>query len=150
MKGGALIDHMPPSERRGVPMVVEVKCGEAADSLTGVVLELLVQWCFFRCAMQQLREQFFVKGMGIAPDVTQPDAVVAAPEAYFMETMRRSHDTRRRDEAVHALRFVHLVEESTGMRVRFVAISDDWPKQGTGFRCRELSPVVSHFGTWRT
>jgi hypothetical protein len=133
----AVSDFLVIDERRRVPMLVEVKCGGANDSLSGVLLELMLQWCFHKGAMPGFRKQLRDAGIEIGAEVTQPEAVIAAPLQFYREALRRSQSKKRLNEAAHALRLAHSLQEHTGLRVRNVVISDKWPKQGIGFHCRE-------------
>ena len=102
--------------------------------------QLQYQWCFHKSAMAAFRIQLRSAGIEISAEVTQPEAVIAAPVSYYREAQRRSRSRERQNEAAHAVRFARLLNEAVGLRVRLIVISDKWPQQRTAFRCRQCSP----------
>lgn len=125
-----------------MPLVVEVKCGTASDSLTGVLLELLVQWCFYKSAMSAFRQQLQDDGEQIDESMTQPEAAIVAPVRFYREALRRSNSQKRHGEAVHALRFLRVLKKAFDLRVYFIVLSNDWHFQGTKLRCHQLRTNV--------
>jgi hypothetical protein len=136
-------DFLVIDDQRKVPILLEVKGGEARDSLTGVLLELLVQWCFHKSATEAFRSQLENDGIEIDSNIAQPEALIAAPAAYYREAVRRSHSKKRQNEAFHALRLVRSLERKFELSVGFIVISDLWHFQGTGFRCHRWRPDAS-------
>ena len=132
-------DFLVIDDKRQVPIIVEVKRGTATDSLTGVLLELLVQWCFHKSAMSPFRRQLQNFGEAIPDSVTQPEALIVAPARFYQETLRRSKDKRRHGEVDHAFRLLGVLEAVFGLSVSFIEVNDDWASQGTELRCRQFS-----------
>jgi len=125
-----------------VPLIVEVKCGTAKDSLTGVLLELLVQWCFYKSAMEAFRQQLQDDGEQIDQNMTQPEAAIVAPIGFYRKALERSNSRKRHGEAVNALRFLRILKTAFDLRVCFIVLSNDWHLQGTKLRCHQLRTNV--------
>lgn len=138
VKRPTVTDFLIIDDLRRVPLVVEVKCGSASDSLTGVLLELLVQWCFYKSAMSAFRQQLQDDGEQIDDSMAQPEAAIVAPIRFYREALRRSNTQKRHGEAVHALRFLRALEDAFDLRVRFIVLSNNWHFHGTRLRCHQL------------
>jgi len=131
-------DFLVIDETRRAPIIVEVKCGTAQDSLTGVLLELLVQWCFHKSAMAAFRRQLLNDGVHIDGSLIQPEAAVLAPSRFYREALRRSNAKERRSEATHALRLLRVLRSEFSLSVNFIVLSDNWHLQGTQIRCHRF------------
>lgn len=83
IRRASVADFLVIDDSRRVPVIVEVKCGTASDSLTGALLELLVQWCFHKSAMSPFRRQLRDDGVQIEDAVFQPEAVLVAPASFY-------------------------------------------------------------------
>jgi hypothetical protein len=138
VRRATVADFLVMDGLRGVPSIVEVKCGEANDSLTGVVLELLVQWCFHKSAMIAFRHQLLADGVQIDDSVIQPEAAIVAPVQFYREVLRKSNSPKRRGEARHAFRLLRTLKSEFGLSVNFIILSDDWHLRGTRLRCHQL------------
>jgi hypothetical protein len=107
-----------------------------------VLLELLVQWCFYKSAMSAFRRQLQDDDEQIDDNVIQPEAVIVAPVRFYREALRRSNSPKRHGEVVHALRFLRVLKKAFDLRVRFIILSNDWHVQGTRLRCHQLRTNV--------
>lgn len=137
----SVADFLVIDDRRHAPIIVEVKGGTASDSLSGVLLQLLVQWCFHKSALNAFRRQIQDYDESIAIEAIEPEAMIAAPARFYRETLRRSKDSRRNDEANHAFRLLAVLEAGFGLSVKFIEIGDDWFLVGTKLSCRPISAL---------
>jgi hypothetical protein len=110
----------------------------ATDSLTGVLLELLVQWCFYKSVMIAFRQQLLDDGEQIDLSVLQPEAAIVAPANFYREALRRSNSQKRHGEAAHAVRYLRVLRMTFDLRIRLIVLSNDWHVQGTNLRCHQL------------
>jgi hypothetical protein len=124
------------------PILVELKQGGANDSLTGVILEVLAHWAFHMRYLAEFRTQLMEGGVLGAEEMVRPSVVVAAPESYFRETLRRSGDSRRHNEGRTATAIIRCMKGRWGLKIRLLAISDDWQEVGTDFGVEEWSVPV--------
>ena len=113
VRRSTVADFLAIDRLNGVPIVAEAKCATTTDSLTGVLLELLVQWCLHKSAMTALRQQFLDDGENVSDLLAQPGASTVAPASFYRETRRRSADRGRRGEITHAARMLKLCRRSS-------------------------------------
>jgi hypothetical protein len=124
---------------RRQPVLVELKRAKANDSLTGVLLEVLSHWAFHMRYLHQFRQQVAQSEVVQSLDMVTPTVAIAAPESYFVETLRRSSSARRHNEIQVAARLINCMQEAWGLRVRLLAIEEDWQQVGLEFSLHEWS-----------
>jgi hypothetical protein len=118
---------------RRQPILVELKRAKASDSLTGVLLEVLSHWAFHMRYLRQFQQQVAQADVVGSPVMLAPTVVIAAPESYFVETLRRSGDPRRHNEIRVAAQLMRCMLEMWGVGVRLLAIEDGWQQVGLEF-----------------
>jgi hypothetical protein len=138
----AVADFLSIDTITSAPIIVEVKCGTATDSLTGALFQLLDNWCFHKSAWGAFLSQLQHAGYVISSQVTQPEAVLVAPLSFYEEVVRRSEDRRRWNEARHAKRFLGVMEATFGLKVRFVRVGSNWPQQGKNLCCNPYTLTI--------
>ena len=129
VRRSTVADFLAIDRLNGVPIVAEAKCATTTDSLTGVLLELLVQWCLHKSAMTALRQQFLDDGENVSDLVTQPGASIVAPASFYRETRRRSADRGRRGEITHAVRMLKLLHTLFRLSLELIEVDTDWAIQ---------------------
>lgn len=125
------------------PILVELKQRSANDSLTGVLLEVLAHWAFHIRYLAEFRRQLIEGEILAAEDMAEPAVVIAAPESYFGETLRRSRHPRRHNDVRTASALIKCMRDHWNLQVRLLAISDDWQVVGAGFGVEEWSIPTS-------
>jgi hypothetical protein len=119
------------------PILVELKQVRANDSLTGALLEVLAHWAFHMRYLAEFREQLMKGSVSGANVMKKPSVVIAAPKKFFLETVRRSGDSRRHHEVRTAAAIVKCLKDTMGLKIRLLAISDDWQQVGPAFGVEE-------------
>jgi hypothetical protein len=122
---------------RRQPMLVELKPARASDSLTGVLLEVLSHWAFHMRYLPQFQQQVAQAEVVRSPVMQAPTVAIAAPESYFVETLRRSGDPGRHNEIRVAAQLIRCMLEIWGVQVRLLAIEDGWQQVGLDFAIRD-------------
>jgi hypothetical protein len=133
------VDILAFDERANRPILVELKQARARDSLTGVLFELLGHWAFHMRYLEEFRRQLAEGGVFRTDGMLSPSIVIAAPRAYFHESLRRSNDPRRHKEIEVAAALITYLRNNCGVTLRLLAIDDDWQEVGIGFGIREWS-----------
>ncbi len=124
------------------PILVELKQCRANDSLTGVLLEVLAHWAFHMRYLKEFQAQLLGGGVVGSGDMTAPSVVIAAPETYFRETLRRSTHSRRHNEIRKAASMIKCMREEWDLKIRLLAIADDWQSEGIRFGIEEWKVPV--------
>jgi hypothetical protein len=133
------VDILAFDERASRPVLVELKQARATDSLTGVLLEVLGHWAFYMRHWEEFRRQLAHDGVFRTDRMLTPSIVIAAPGAYFHESLRRSSDSRRHKEIEVAAALIKCLGDNCGLTLRLLAIDDDWQEVGIGFGVQEWS-----------
>jgi hypothetical protein len=118
----------------GQPILVELKNGDANDSLCGVVLELLHHWAFHMRHKDQL--QALVREYTCEATASCRLALIA-PAPFYREAKRRSK--KRHGEFERAIDWINGLASSNVVSIDLYVLDSDWQEQGIHFRVLKLS-----------
>lgn len=115
-----------------LPEVIELKPGDAKDSLAGVVIQILYYWTFLRRHFGSLRQTLRVHDpeMDVSESSHQPLAAIAAPRRFFEECQRKSRirmaSNPSWDDLAAAALIVGCLQANFDLHIRLLEIDDDW------------------------